>query len=397
MPSSNLDTQTRSELWDLADGVTYLNHGSFGLPPRPVLERREALLRELAAEPMDFFIRQLSDRLEGALQPLADLLHCSSDDLVFVPNATAGMNIVVANLTLGPDDEVLLTDHEYGAVVRIWERACRESGARLVTATLPRPVASVEEVVDAVFEQVTDRTKLLVFSHVTSQTAVILPVRELCARARERGVLTCIDAPHAPVQVEIDLKELEPDFYMASCHKWLSAPFGTGFLYVSREHQPGLRPTLLSWGRSLRGAAPSWKDEFHWPGTFDPTPYLTIPTALECIRSLGIETFRERTHALARYARQRLLELSGEGALTADDPRWYPSMVTVPFESLGRSAAFPGDIHPFQKWVWERHRIEVPVIGWQGKPQVRVSCHLYNSRMDIDRLIDAVNEWRNMM
>lgn len=391
---SGFDWQRWSDQWDLAPGVTYLNHGSFGPSPRVVQENRLGWIRQLESEPMDFFVRRLSGLLEEALDPLAKLLNCPSDNLVCVPNATSGMNVVAANLPLSAGDEVLLTDHEYGAVVRIWGQACRQAGGRTVLARLPRPLDSIEKIVDAVFEKVNDRTKLIVVSHVTSQTAVVLPVREICEKAKECGVPVCIDGPHALGMVDVDLREIDPDFYAASCHKWISAPFGTGFLYVRSRHKQGLKPNVLSWGRSLRGAAPSWKDEFHWPGTFDPTPYLAVPAAIGFLDSVGIDAFREQTHALARHARERLLELSEEPPLTPDDPAWYRSMVTVPFASLGAESAFPGDIHPLQRWLWEEHRIEVPVIGWHEAPHVRVSCHLYNTPDDVDRLIDAIAQWR---
>jgi isopenicillin-N epimerase len=192
--------------------------------------------------------------------------------------------------------------------------------------------------------------------------------------------------------VPIDLNAIDCDYYTASCHKWFSAPFGSGFLYVRSRHKQGLKPNILSWGRSLAGAAPNWKDEFDWPGTFDPTPSLTIPAALDFLEQYGLERFRSDTHALARYARKRLLELPGTAPLTSDSPDWYGSMVTIRLP-LPDEPGFPGKTHPLQQWLWEQHQIEIPVIRWRENIHLRVSCHLYNSRAQIDGLLAALQAW----
>lgn len=378
--------------WHFAPGITYLNHGSFGPSPAPVLAARERWLRELESNPMDFYVRRLGNLLDDAAARLAAFLKCPADNLIFVPNATVGMNIVAANVPLSAGDEVLLTDHEYGAVVRIWGRACQQTGAKTILARLPLPLASVDEIVEAIFEKASARTRLLVVSHITSPTAVILPIREICQRAREKGILVCVDGPHAPAMVDVDLNSIPCDFYAASCHKWLCGPFGSGFLYVRSRFKQGLQPSILSWGRSLAGAPPSWKDEFHWPGTFDPTPYLAIPAAIEFLEGCGLEHFRKETHLLAQFARQRLLEIRGCAALTPDDATWYGSMVTVRLP-VPDEASFPGDMHSLQKWLWSEHQIEVPVIRWREATHIRVSCHLYNCREQIDHLCAALRDW----
>ncbi|HWL09137.1 MAG TPA: aminotransferase class V-fold PLP-dependent enzyme, partial [Planctomicrobium sp.] len=255
---------------------------------------------------MDFLIRRLPDLLNDSLQKLGHFLNAPSDNLVFVPNATVGMNVVAANLPLSKEDEVLLTDHEYGAVIRIWGQACQTTGARTVLARLPFPITSTEELIDTLFQQVTPRTRVLVVSHVTSPTGMIFPIQQICERARQQGILTCVDGPHAPAQVPVDLKAINADFYTASCHKWLCGPFGTGFLYVRSKFKQGLRPTVTSWGRSLNGEPPHWKDEFHWPGTYDPTGALAVPSAIDFLTRYGIQRFRDETHVLVRSSRQQL-------------------------------------------------------------------------------------------
>lgn len=379
------------DAWSLPDEITYLNHGSFGPSPKTVQQAREKWSRRLESQPMDFFIRRMEEALDAAARRLGELIGTDGKNLAFVENATHGMNVVAANIPLEPGDEVLLTDHEYGAVQRIWRERCRRTGARLVVRRLP-PFGRAEEVVDSFLQGVTSTTRLIVVSHIASPTAVVLPVERICRRARERNVPVCIDGPHALAMRPLDLGRLDCDFYTASCHKWLCAPFGSGFLYVAPRRQQGLKPALMSWGRSLGGRPASWKDEFTWPGTRDPAPYLALPAAIEFLESVGWETFRRRTHELARYAKDRVTELTGLPPLVPDDLQWYGSMISLPLSSGRETPTQPNRPDPLQVALWERRRIEVPVMRWHGRRLLRVSCHLYNDETDIDRLVAALRQ-----
>lgn len=368
--------------WKLRPGTIYLNHGSFGPPPGPVLAARAAWQARLDEQPMDFFVREFEPAWHAAREKLAAFVNCDPGDLVFVENATAGMNVVASSFRLAPDEEVLITNHEYGAVERIWERACRESGAALRIVPLPAFLGDIEEVVDTVSRAITPHTRLLVTSHITSPTAVILPIEAIIAAAHEHGVAVCVDGPHALLQTEVDLRRMQPDFYTASCHKWLCAPFGSGFLYVDKRHQASVRAPLLSWGRIDPELRSTWSDEFVWSGTRDNSPYLSIPAAIEFFAPLGQQAFRDRTHALARYARQRLVELTGLRPIVPDDPDWYGSMAHVPLP--------PGDRRQLQEALWRESGIEILVPEWNGRRWLRVSCHLYNTREEIDVLVDSL-------
>lgn len=384
-----------ADQWQIETGCAYLNHGSFGPSPLPVQQRRQQLLSELERQPMQFLIRRGPELLDESLQAVAAFVNSERDNLAFVPNATVAMNAVANNIELNPGDEVLLTDHEYGAVVRIWGQACKKAGARTVLANIPLPLPSAAEVVEALFQYATDKTRVIVVSHITSPTALILPVRDICQEAQRRGIIAVIDGPHAPAMIDVDLRSIGCDFYCASCHKWLSGPFGSGFLYVRSRYKQGFMPNIVSWGRSLQGDAPHWTDEFHWPGTFDPTPYATLPTAIQFLKEIGLSRFRKQTHALAQYARQRLLEDSDLSPLSADSPEYYGSMVTVPFDLPTPATLRPGEPHPLQKWLATEHQLEVPIVEWHQRWHVRVSCHLYNSPSQIDRLIDLLREWKD--
>jgi isopenicillin-N epimerase len=385
--ASHIDWRRWHDQWQLPEGVSYLNHGSFGPSPSCVQRERQRWLAELEAQPMAFFVRRLEEELDRAAESVGRLVGCRRDDLIFVPNATHGMNIVAANLALRPGDEVLLTNHEYGAVRRLWGRRCSEAGAKTTLATLPCDWGDDAELVDALFERVTERTRAIVVSHVSSQTAVVFPVAEICRRASQAGILTAIDGPHAVAMVPVDAAAIGCDFYAASCHKWLSGPFGSGFLYVRREHQAGLKPVITSWGKSLSGRQPRWQDEFHWPGTFDPTPYLTLPAAIEFLEVLGLESFRDQTRRLADYARTQLSTIGAEPVTSPT--HCAPPMVSMHLPHVPRSDAWPGKPHPLQVELAEQG-IEVPIFEWQERLHLRVSCHLYNSPADIDRLASAL-------
>jgi isopenicillin-N epimerase len=378
--------------WSIRPGVTYLNHGSFGPTPKPALAARREWSERLAAEPMDYFIRTMETHLDEAADRLGRFVGCEGRDLLFVDNATVGMNIVAANTALEPGDEILAGDQEYGAVLRVWRRVCQKAGAKLVVRSLPSPMTSAEEVAEALISGVTEKTKLLIVSHVTSPTATVLPVGLICRKARERGVPVCIDGPHAVAMRPIHLAKLDCDFYAASCHKWLSAPFGSGFLYVARRRQQNLMPTTTSWGGSLGGRPASWKDEFTWVGTRDPAAFLSIPAAIDFLETYGIEKFRTETHALAQYARERIQSVTGIEPLIPDSVDWYGSMIAMPLPLNDPPPTHRGWGHPLQRAFWEKHQIETPILNAAGRWLLRVSCHLYNTRADIDQLVDALSQ-----
>jgi isopenicillin-N epimerase len=376
--------------WSIRQDTTYLNHGSFGPPPDVVRAARRAWQDKLESQPMDFFVRELEPAWLAARETLAQFVGAQAGSLVFVENATVGMNIAADSFPLAAGDEVLLTDHEYGAVQRIWERACQRAGATAKTVVLPLPFRSPEETCDAIFAATNERTRLIVVSHVTSPTAVVLPVAEICRRANERGMAVCIDGPHAIAQVPLDIEQLGCSFYTASCHKWLSAPIGSGFLYVAKPFQQFVRPPVLSWGRIPPSKIETWADEFVWSGTRDPSAYLSVPAAVEFIESVGLEAFRSRTHWLARYARNRLSELTGLAPIVPDDAAWYGSMAHAPLPPpRGGSVGDEGCpiSNPLQNLIWQELRIEVPVVEFRGVRYIRVSCHLYNDTEQIDRLV----------
>lgn len=394
--------------WTIPEGVTYLNHGSFGPAPRVVQQVREEWSRRLESQPMDFFIRQLEPALDESMKSLATFLDADANDMVFVDNATVAMNIVAESTELKSGDEVLLNDHEYGAVFRIWRQKCEQTGARPVCAQLGTPVVDVgngkstgvnsftsaDEIIEPIFRAVTEKTRLIVVSHITSPTAIIFPLDEICQRARERGIRVCIDGPHAIAMQSFRLRELDCDFYCASLHKWLSAPFGSGFLYVQKKHQHQLQSHMISWGRSLGGRPQRWQDALNWLGTRDPAPFLAVPAAIKFLEQMGITQFQQTTHQLACVAREKLQSLFGRSAQIPDSPGWYGSMISVPLPDSDYKKPKPNAIHPIQQQLWDQYRIEALITECGGKPFFRVSFHLYNTADDINYLIESLRKLR---
>ena len=403
------DTPFSRAAWSIPDDTIYLNHGSFGATPLVVQEAREEWSRRLARQPMDFFLKQMEPALDAAAAALGKLIRVDARDLVLVDNATVAMNIVAQSVELAAGDEVILNDHEYGAVMRIWRQKCDDVGARLVVVRLgdvrgadakraeddsvqSTSVTRIEDIVEPILSAVTERTKLIVVSHITSPSAIVFPVAEICRRAKAMGIPVCVDGPHAIAMLDVDLRKIDCDFYCASLHKWLSAPFGSGFLYVRRSRQDKLRGHMTSWGRSLGGYPARWQDQLNWLGTRDPAPLLAVPAAIQFLEQFGLPRFREQTHELARTVRQKLEALFGQSAWVPDSIAWYGSMIAVPLPAKIAKKRKPNAMHPLQKMLRDQFQIEVPITECRGTSLMRVSCYLYTTPKDLERLIAALDE-----
>lgn len=369
-----------------------LNTGSFGPLPRVVFEQVTDLRRRLAEEPMDFLIRQAPPLLWEARERLAQFLGGEPRRLVFTANVTASANTVAASLRLAAPGEILLTDHEYGAMHWCWERAARRQGLTLRTFPLPTLARTPGEIVDAVRAALTERTRLLFFSHILSPTGLVLPAREICAEARRRGVLTVIDGAHAPAMIPLDLSSLGCDFYGGNCHKWLLAPTGSGFLYLGPGSEDRLQPLQVSWGWHHDRSRADDRDEYgstprlralEFEGTRDPCPWLAVPAAIDFQAGLGWERIRARVAELAGYTRERLVGLAGLCLATPEHPELRGALTAFRLPEGTDPAAL-------RRGLWERHRIEAPVIERPEGLLIRVSTHFYNTEEEVDRLAAAL-------
>ena len=384
-----------AELWSLERDLVFLNHGSFGACPTEVLRHQATLRAEMEAEPVRFLSRELDDRLDAARASLAAFVGADPDDLAFVTNATGGVNAVLRSRVFAAGDELLTTDHAYNACRNTLNFVAGRAGARVVVAGIPFPVASPDEVVDAVLAKVTPRTRLALLDHVTSPTALILPIERLIAELAARGVDVLIDGAHAPGMVPLNLATLGATYYSGNCHKWLCAPKGSAFLWTRRDQQPDVRPLTISHGaNAVRPGRSRFRLEFDWTGTSDPTAWLTVPRAIEYLGRLvpgGWPALMARNRALALDARRRLCAATGTPPPCPDDMVGSLASVRLPDGTAEVGWRRPD---PLQQRLFEDWRIEVPVMSWPAAPRrlVRISAQLYNRREHYERLAQALGK-----
>jgi isopenicillin-N epimerase len=371
------------DLFLLRPDVVFLNHGSFGACPRPVFEAYQAWQLELERQPVEFLGRRFPALMQEARAALGAFVGAAADDLVYIPNATTGVNIVARSLPLEPGDEVLSTDHEYGAMDRTWRFVCRKRGTRYIRQSVPLPITSVEQVVEAIWAGVTPRTRVLFVSQITSPTAIIFPVVELVRRARESGIITVVDGAHAPGQVSLDLTTQGVDFQLASFHKWGLGPKGSAFLYARREIQYLLEPLVVSWGWESERPGPSrFIDEQEYQGTKDIAAYLAVPAAIRFMQDHNWSQVQQTCHELVRYARRAITALTGLAPITPDSPTWFAQMAAFPLP--------PCDGPALQKRLHDECAIEIPIVTWNDRQFVRLSVQGYNTRADVDALVEAL-------
>jgi isopenicillin-N epimerase len=381
----------------LGPDIIYLNHGSFGACPKEVFEIYQQWQRELERQPVLFLGRRAATLLEEARQALATFLNVDADEIVFFPNPTTAVNMVARNLArcavgglnekeekffLKPGDEVLATDHEYGALNRTWRYICEKSAARYVTFPIALPLEDPAEFVEHFWSAVNERTKVIFISHITSPTALIFPVEKICQRAKAAGILCFVDGAHAIGQLPLDLRSLGADMYTGACHKWLCAPKGAAFLYVRRELQSWLDPLVVSWGYESENPSASQFIDYHeWQGTRDIASFLSVPAAIQFQQSKIWQTFHPFCHPLAVDTRRRIEAITGLPSICPESS--FRQMFSVRLADT---------VNPewLKNTLYDAYRIEAPVISWNGQKLLRISIQVYNDQEDTDRLIEAL-------
>ncbi len=369
--------------------VTFLNHGSFGAAPREVLDAYQDWQRRLEAQPVKFLGRDLPDLLRSARQELANYLQADPDNLVFIPNATFGVNVIARCFDFQPGDELLTSNQEYGACENVWHFLGQRTGLQMVQREIPLPLPPDDEIADLIWSGVSQRTRLIFLSHITSPTAARLPVEEISSRARQAGIPILVDGAHAPGQIDLDLPGLGADFYTGNCHKWMMGPKGSAFLHIRPEQQDFIQPLVVSWGWGENCPYPSdtrLQAVLEWLGTKDPAAYLSVPEAIRFQQEHGWEPVRERCRALLAGVLEEIESLTSQPSLYGGDPGR--------FQQVG-AALLPPDCQPeeLQAWLYETHRIEIPVINWQDQWLIRPSVQGYNTAEDLDLLVKALGEY----
>ena len=375
------ETTNFKELFLLNPDIAFFNHGSFGACPRPVFEDYQRWQRELEWQPVDFLGRNRLKLIDHARQALADYLHTACDNIIFVTNATAGINTVARSLQLQPGDEILTSNHEYGAINKTWQFICRNTGAKVVEHHISLPVTTHEAFIEAFWANVTPRTRIIALSHITSPTALIFPIEEICRRAREAGIITVIDGAHAPGQIALDMDAIGADFYTGNCHKWLSAPKGSGFLYARPEHHNMIDPLVISHGWVEDSTFTSRNE---WQGTRDISPFLSVPAAIAFQQQHNWEIVRQRCHDMAVDVSNRVSTLTGLPPIAADLDLWFSQMIAIPLPA--------GRLQEIAERLYDDYDVVIAGGSIDDANFMRISIQAYNTPNDCDRLIEALAE-----
>ena len=379
------------ERWALDPGITYLNHGTVGAPPRAVLAAQQAIRDEIERQPARYLLRELADekqfelrmppRMRTAAAQVAEFLGARSEDLVFVNNASDGVNAVLGSIAFEAGDEILLTDHSYGAVNRTAQHVASRTGAIVRIVELPFPGTTPAAVVEAVAAALTPRTRVLVVDHICSGSSLVLPVAAIVARARAVGVRVLVDGAHAPGALALDIPSIGADWYVGNLHKWAMSPRSCGILWADPKQSQDLHPTVISWGYGL-----GLTSEFDLTGTRDPSPWLAAPAGIEFMRELGLEQMRGYNHAFAWDAARTLCDHWGTSLPTEEE--MVGTMATFPLPL--RYGTTREDGQRLKDSLLYDHDVEVQVHGFKDRVWLRISGQVYNDKSDLERLVCAV-------
>lgn len=367
--------------------IVFLNHGSFGAVPRGVFAAYQELQMQMERNPVEWLGRRADSLLADARLRLASFVGASADDVVFFPNPTTAINMVVNSLELHRGDQVVTTDHEYGAMDRTWRKRCATAAAEYVRVPIPLPVTSAADFIERVWDSVTPRTKVLFLSHITSATALIFPVQELCRRARAAGILAVVDGAHVPGHIALDVEELGCDIYTGALHKWVCAPKGSSFLWARREVQSMLQPLVVSWGwESDHPSGSKFVDHHEWQGTRDLSAFLATSAALDFVASHEWSAVQADGHRRTMATRLAVNELTGLESISPDEP--------IDHEWIGQLASIrlphAVDVVALQQRLFNEYRVEVPVHRWGNQPLLRVSFTAHNTDADGEALVAAL-------
>ena len=380
--------------WHLTRGIVFLNHGSFGACPKPILNLQAELRRKMEAEPVQFLWRRYEERLEPARAALARFVGARARDLVFVTNATAGVNAVVRSLELERGEELLTTNCDYNACRNVVVEAARRAGAKVVVAEVPFPLHDADEVVAAVLRAVTRRTRLAMIDHITSDTALVIPIVRIIRELEARGVDTLVDGAHAPGMLPLRIDRLNPAYYTGNLHKWVCAPKGAAFLWVREDKQETVQPAVISHGNNRpRPGYSAFQDRFDWCGTFDPSAWFCVGAAIDWLGQRvpgGWTALRARNHALVVRARRLLCERLGIEPPCPES--LLGAMATIPLPARFQALPQTGKIDVEQLRLYDEFGIEVPFnrIGPKATRCFRISAQIYNTPAEYEYLAGAL-------
>jgi len=372
-------------LFSIDPEVTFLNHGSFGACPKEVFDSLIKFQKKTEYEPVKHLAYDIYQYLKESRSALSGYVNCHVDDIAYFPNPSTALNTLIRSLDLKEGDQILTTNHEYGALDRTWRFISKKRGCEYIKLEVEIPFTDKKLIVDSFRRSINKNTKVIFLSHITSATALIFPVKEIIELAREHNILTIIDGAHVPAHIDLDIKKLDPDFYCGACHKWMCSPKGVAFLYVKREHQEMMEPLVVSWGYEAENPSDSqFLDYMQWQGTNDISAYLTIPDTIEFLRKHNWKEKAQHCRALNLWAKKELCNALDTYA-TGDD-QFLGQMTTIAFKLED----------PLQEQIdfYTKYKIQLPFIKWNDKTFFRISLQVYNSKEDINYLIKSLLQYR---
>ncbi len=369
----------------LDNTITFLNHGSFGACPKPIFEEFQRLQLELEQEPVNFIQKKLPIYLKEAKKPLAKFIGCSEKDFFFTPNPTFAINTIMRSLNLQSGDEILSTNHEYGAMDRTWNFYCKKSGVKYVRQEISLPISSKEQLLEEFWKGYNSKTKVVFLNQISSSTALIFPVKEICDKAKELGLITIVDGAHVPGHIDLNLSELNPDFYTGTLHKWMLAPKGSSFLFVKKEFQDNINPLVISWGyESLAPSDSQFLDYHEYQGTQDVSQYLCTPKVIEFLYQ---NNWKEKSKACRKIVLdnyKRFCDLVGTQSICPISEEFLGQMASIPIRTEQ-----PMEL---KELLYTKYRIQIPIMLLNDAVYMRYSINAYNSQEDLEVLYQAVSD-----
>ncbi|MGZ3863591.1 MAG: aminotransferase class V-fold PLP-dependent enzyme [Bacteroidia bacterium] len=369
----------------LDPNITYLAFGSFGACPKPIFEDYQKWQLELEREPAQFITVNGINYLKRSREALAKYINCDADDLVYTTNPSYAVNIVAKSFNLKEGDEVLSTNLEYGALDRTWNYYCRKAGAKFVRQNITLPLVSKEKFIEDFFKGLTNKTKAIFISQITSSTALIFPVKEICEIAKSKGLFTIVDGAHVPGHIPLDLAEIKADVYTGACHKWMMTPKGNSFLYVKKEHQKLFDPLVVSWGYESAFPSDSQFIDYHQgQGTRDFSAFLTTQRSIDFMKEHNWWVVAANCRKLGHSNYKRFCDLLGSTPLAPISDEFLGQMCSIPLRT--------NEPEKLQRLLFEKYKIEIPVMRHENHVFIRYSIQAYNTQSDLDLLYKALEE-----
>lgn len=371
--------------FQLDPNITFLNHGSFGSCPKPIFEEFQRFQSELESDPVEFIQRKQPKYLKTARESLANFVGCQAQDLFFTANPTFAINIIMRSLKLVEGDEILSTNHEYGAMDRTWNFYCKKSGAKYIRQNISLPIVSKEQIIEEFWKGYNSNTKVVFLNQMSSATALIFPIKEICDKAQQLGLITIVDGAHVPGHIDLNLTELNPDYYTGTLHKWMLAPKGSSFLYVKREFQNDLEPLVVSWGyESVAPGESQFLDYHELQGTRDVSAFLCTPKVVEFLEENNWKAISESCKQIVLANYQRFCDLLNTKPLSPLTTEFLGQMASVPINVTNAAE--------LKELLYSKYKIQIPIMPLNGNFYIRYSINAYNSQEDLDKLYNALEE-----